>query len=193
MNHQTIIFHSDLSGRSISSLLSGIVPPPNITLSMEELINCSKVPRSVQRGHTDIARPPNRFMIYRRDFLARKRRGIDGAFNMARLSVEAAAQWKREPPEVIRFFTQISDVVRELHHKTHPYYKYSPRKGPKQVGINNRMPRRRRYKPKIKKEECVFQTAQKSDCVDEQEGVDNSSSSNDEFFDCIEEFSDCGF
>src|SRR6185312_14488746 len=114
MDTPTVIFHSDIStDQSISSLLSGIVPPQslNLTLTVEELIRCPNIPRSVQRRHTDIARPPNCFMLYRKNFLAQIRNsGLEEPFNMSALSKEAGARWREEPPEVVNFFTQLAEV-----------------------------------------------------------------------------------
>ncbi|CAG8552354.1 5799_t:CDS:1 [Paraglomus occultum] len=189
----TIVFHAELStDRPISSLLSEIVPPPNIILSVEELVDFTKVSKNVRRGHTDIARPPNSFMIYRREFLARKRNGMEGPLNMNRISIEAAARWKSESPEVKDFFAKVADVVREIHHKNHPYYKYTPRKTPKKKRVR-RTPKPWQYeRGGGEEEQKVVVCPEGSACCGNEPsgGADESSSSDDEFFDAVEELSD---
>ncbi|CAG8463152.1 6408_t:CDS:1 [Paraglomus occultum] len=203
MDTPTVIFHSEIpTDQSISSLISGIVPPPNITLFLrvEELIICRNVPRSVQRGHTQVARPPNCFMIYRKNCLAGRRRTVnDGRpFNMSSFSKEIAAKWKTEPPEVVNFYTQMAEIVRGIHSKVHPHYKYTPRKAVKRrkakqdIKTNDKMTGSSQQRKKRKKEENVVSEFQVEFFVHETNGDDNASSnSNDTYYDCGEELLEC--
>ena len=178
MDPPIVIFYSEIiTDELISSLISNIVPPTDKTLSVEELILCTKVSRSVQRKHTEIPRPPNCFMIYRKNALAQKEREVNKdntPFNMREFSKEVAAQWKTEPDEVVNYYTQIAEIARIIHSKLYPHYKYKPRR----PGRRRRMTEPSRKQQNRKRRE--------EDSISEFHNV--SSTSTDIYFDGRKEF-----
>ena len=95
-------------------------------------------------------------MMYRKNAIAQKKREANEdntPFNMGKFSKEVAAQWKKEPPKVVNYYTQIAEIVRIIHSRLYPHYKYKPRR----PGRRRRMtePSRKQQNRKRREEDSI--------------------------------------
>lgn len=118
--NKQIIFHNDVLVSKLNhSLLRN--PPYKLTLAIEELIKPSS-----QHQSKSVPRPPNGYILYRKDFGAKAR--LEGSnLTIQELSKLSAVKWQKEDAVVKSFFKILAEIQGLNHHKEYPDYKYSPR------------------------------------------------------------------
>ncbi|CAG8545453.1 1164_t:CDS:1 [Paraglomus brasilianum] len=129
--------------RKMISELHRQFPKPPTTLSIEELIESAKKPRS-----KSIPRPQNSFMLYRKDVSARSMiastntgTNTGGSRGIAKNSEIASKEWKKVVNDKKQhdFWKCLYEIVNYKHQIMYPKYKYQPKKGAK-----NRRQRRKK-------------------------------------------------
>ncbi|KAF0507830.1 specific transcriptional repressor [Gigaspora margarita] len=71
-------------------------------------------------------RPPNRFLLFRRDFFAKmKQQGMK--MTHAKVSRLTSEEWKKQPAEVLRYFEILEQLAKDKHKEIYPAYRYSPK------------------------------------------------------------------
>ncbi|CAG8560539.1 4047_t:CDS:1 [Paraglomus occultum] len=117
--------------RQMISELHRLFPKPPTTLSIEELIESAKKPRS-----KSIPRPQNTFMLYRKDVSARSMdagTNTGGSRGIAKNSETASMGWKKvvKDKKLHHFWRCLYEIVKYKHQIMYPTYKYQPKKGAK--------------------------------------------------------------
>ncbi|GBC04466.1 hypothetical protein RclHR1_00570022 [Rhizophagus clarus] len=99
------------------------------TIDKEELLNNSdetrEAKRSRRKGTERTPRPPNAFMIYRRNKAAEIKYLLEGE-KSAVISKIIGNMWKEERDEVKELFKTMARVAEKRHAKKHPNYSYKP-------------------------------------------------------------------
>ncbi|CAI2163816.1 18858_t:CDS:1 [Funneliformis geosporum] len=90
-------------------------------LPIKTLISPKAKPR-----RSNIPRPLNSFLIYRRDYQARLSK--EAGRILPKVSQEAGALWKSEKDEVRNLYEKIADLAGEVHKLLFPNYEYRPNK-----------------------------------------------------------------
>jgi hypothetical protein len=102
----------------------------NLTLDAELLSDNSdktrKAIRNKKKGIVKIPRPPNAFIIYRREMKAK----IDFCKKTeAEISKEVGKMWRKEPEEIKDMYYKLADHAKEKHQEKYAGYRYQPERG----------------------------------------------------------------
>ncbi|RHZ75668.1 hypothetical protein Glove_212g167 [Diversispora epigaea] len=128
-NHRQIIFHNDvLVSKLDHSLLRN--PPYELTLTIEELTKPSPRDKNEEDSDNKVPRPPNGFILYRKDFGA-KVKLTQPKLRVQDISKMSSKEWQKEDPLVKSFFKILAEIQGENHNKEYPDYKYNPKKNKK--------------------------------------------------------------
>ncbi|KAF9345769.1 hypothetical protein BGX26_002761 [Mortierella sp. AD094] len=90
---------------------------------MRHEIPPTKIRKNAKVISEKIPRPPNSFMIYRKEHL--KNFSLKTA---AALSVAIGEQWRNEPLSVRIQYSRLAEEARQKHLEEHPLYKFKPKK-----------------------------------------------------------------
>ncbi|KAJ6786447.1 hypothetical protein PWT90_03332 [Aphanocladium album] len=89
--------------------------------------NATLCPSSLPRKHTKIPRPPNAYILYRRDRHSLVKQGDPGLTNNE-ISQILGKAWNAEPPSVRQRYKEMSEKIKKTLLEKHPEYSYQPRK-----------------------------------------------------------------
>ncbi|CAG8592335.1 23529_t:CDS:1 [Cetraspora pellucida] len=105
-------------------------PPYPLTLEVDDLIapsNPRKAKKHQKNPYLSPPRPQNSFFLFRRDFAAKlKQKGVK--LKNSEISQLAAAEWHKQPQNVLCFFEVLENLAKEKHSQLYPNYKFTPRK-----------------------------------------------------------------
>ncbi|KAK5732033.1 hypothetical protein LTR17_010869 [Elasticomyces elasticus] len=112
----------DADANSVSLMPTGPMPPKQ-KLTKKTLATAGQV-----KGASDkVPRPPNAFIIYRKDWHSTIVAQNPGVHNNA-ISVIIGDKWRGESEEVRDVYKQKAADAKALHELNHPEYQYQPRK-----------------------------------------------------------------
>ncbi len=81
-----------------------------------------------KKGINSVPRPPNAFMLYRRDLNARfKCEGKINGVKSSNISKKIGDMWKEEPDDVKKTFYALARLAEQHHNLTNKGYKYQPK------------------------------------------------------------------
>ncbi|CAG8743392.1 17138_t:CDS:1 [Gigaspora margarita] len=104
--------------------------PYELTLDIDELISPSPNTRKAEKHRKNQSSPPrplNKFMLYRRDFIAKqKKNGIK--MDIKDMTRWASYEWGNLTDEVHRYFEILEQMAKEKHRQTYAGYTYCPKK-----------------------------------------------------------------
>ncbi|KAJ3489101.1 hypothetical protein NLG97_g6062 [Lecanicillium saksenae] len=84
-------------------------------------------PASLPRKHAKIPRPPNAYILYRRDRHSLVKEGNRKLTNNE-ISQILGKAWNAEPPSVRQHYKEMSEKIKKTLLEKHPQYQYQPRK-----------------------------------------------------------------
>lgn len=100
-------------------------------------------------------RPMNSFMLFRTDYVQRKKAATGAKDTAAKWSKKAADDWKKLPDHEKRKWSSIADDAAEMHKLLYPDYKYAPKKRSSRTH-NLRSPKRTRRGTVARKRPAPF-------------------------------------
>jgi hypothetical protein len=115
--------------KSDSTLLSGTSASSKSMYSAGSIGKASRKRVTVRPNHTP--RPPNSFILYRRDKHAEILLGTEKSMNNNTISKVVADMWKKESLEVKALYAAKAEEEKRKHFLKYPDYKYQPRKNAK--------------------------------------------------------------
>ncbi|CAG8492344.1 23853_t:CDS:1 [Dentiscutata erythropus] len=131
----TLITSDVKTSKSIHSLyneLLNIRPQYPLKLPIEELVAPARSSRRAsqyleKKTKNTPPRPPNRYLLFRKDFLANLQ--SEGKnLDTKEVSSKTSKKWKELIPPYIYFFQTLAELAKEIHRVTYPGYRYIPRK-----------------------------------------------------------------
>lgn len=90
-------------------------------------ITTSRTRNSRKKLRAQIPRPPNAFIIYRRDMHS-KIKMTNPEMKMCQISKEIGTLWKNETDAIKNKYKHLAIIAQNTHSKLYPYYKYHPKR-----------------------------------------------------------------